>query len=199
MATSWPAFQSYQRNDAWFWEHLALTRACAVAGPQTLAGDIEALRRDVMAAPRSKAQAIEDLTEMRTRIASAKAPASLWDVKVGPGRLQDISLVSQAGALLMGEAARDVTAGLTACVSAGVLNAAQSAELADAYDLLTAVQMATRLLSTGPIDVGNIGTGGQAILSRATQAQNVNHGQAKLGETYAQCAAIIDAALAKDG
>ena len=197
VATSWPSFQSYQRNDAWFWEHLALTRARAVAGPDTLADDIEALRCDVLATSRNLGDALRDLTEMRGRIAAAKAPGSLWDVKVGPGRLQDIELLSQTGALLQGAAARDIAAGLDGCVAAGLLTDVQCAALTDAYGLLTSVQMAARLLSTGPLDVGNIGVGGQAILLRATQSERIEAGEARLAETYHNSAAIIDAALAK--
>ena len=33
VATSWTSFQDYQRNEAWVWEHLALTRAAAIVGP----------------------------------------------------------------------------------------------------------------------------------------------------------------------
>lgn len=32
VATSWDAFQSYQKTEAWTWEHLALTRAAVVVG-----------------------------------------------------------------------------------------------------------------------------------------------------------------------
>src|SRR5210317_805597 len=34
VATSWDAFQSYQMGEAWIWEHLALSRARVIAGPQ---------------------------------------------------------------------------------------------------------------------------------------------------------------------
>ncbi len=197
VATSWPSFKSYQCNDAWFWEHLALTRARAVAGPESLAEDIEALRCDVLASSRNLSVAISDLSEMRDRIAAAKAPGSLWDVKVGPGRLQDIELLSQTGALLRGSAARDVAAGLQACVAAGLLSDADCAALTDTYGVLTSVQMAARLLSTGPLDADQIGTSGQAILLRATQTESIEDGEARLAGLYDQSAAIIDAALAK--
>ncbi|MEM7631904.1 MAG: glutamine-synthetase adenylyltransferase [Pseudomonadota bacterium] len=196
VATSWRAFQGYQRSDAWFWEHLALTRARVVAGPETLADDLEAFRCDVLAAPQDTAQVLRDLADMRRRIASAKAPGSVWDVKVGPGRLQDIELLSQTGILLHGTGSRAIAAGLDACVAVGVLTQDQATTLVDAHRLIARVQMATRLLSTGAIAPDEIGAGGQTILLRATQSERIEAGEARLADTYARCAAIIDAALA---
>ena len=40
------------------------------------------------------------VTVMRRRIAEAKSPAGAWDTKLGPGRMQEIELVAQAGAAL---------------------------------------------------------------------------------------------------
>ena len=197
VATSWPAFQSYQRNDAWYWEHLALTRARPVAGAETLATDIEAFRCDILAAPRKAETVLQDLSEMRARIATAKAPGSVWDVKIGPGRLQDIELLSQTGALLRGTASRDIDDGLDACADAGVLSAAEAAALADAYRTISGVQMAARLLSTGPLNTDDIGTGGQSILLRATQTERIEDSEARLADIYDTSAAIIDAALEK--
>ena len=37
LATSLAAFQRYQAEDAWTWEHMALTRARVIAGPSELA------------------------------------------------------------------------------------------------------------------------------------------------------------------
>ena len=195
VATSWPAFQSYQRSDAWFWEHLALTRARPVAGPDSLAEDIEAFRCDVLASPRDTAAVLHDLSEMRARIAASKVPASAWEVKVGPGRMQDIELLSQTGVLLDGSAARDTAAGLQACARAGLITEAHAATLTDTYALLARVQMAARLLSTEPIDADAIGAGGQAILLRATETERIEAGEARLAEAYAASAAIIDASL----
>ncbi|WP_299692407.1 glutamine-synthetase adenylyltransferase [uncultured Tateyamaria sp.] len=195
VATSWSAFHSYQRSDAWFWEHLALTRARPIAGPDTLAEDIEVFRCDTLATPRDAPALLRDLSEMRTRIATAKAAGSLWDVKVGPGRLQDIELLSQTGALLQGTASRDIADGLRACAAAGVLRAAEADRLAEAHQLMSRVQMATRLLSAGAFAVEDIGAGGQSILLRVTETERIEASEAKLAELYDNSAGIIDAAL----
>jgi len=50
VATSLAAWQDYQMAEAWTWEHLALTRARVLAGQATLAGEVEAFRRSLLAA-----------------------------------------------------------------------------------------------------------------------------------------------------
>jgi glutamate-ammonia-ligase adenylyltransferase len=47
VATRIASFESYQMGEAWVWEHLALTRADIVAGPQDLARDFEVERGKV--------------------------------------------------------------------------------------------------------------------------------------------------------
>jgi [glutamine synthetase] adenylyltransferase / [glutamine synthetase]-adenylyl-L-tyrosine phosphorylase len=99
VATSLPAFQSYQQDEAWTWEHLALTRARPIAGDAGLAADVEAFRRALLAAKAQGAQVAQDVADMRARISGAKPPQGDWDAKIGPGRLQDVELVAQMLAL----------------------------------------------------------------------------------------------------
>ena len=48
VATSWNSYQNYQKNEAWVWEHLALTRARAVAGKEFLLNEFENFRNSVL-------------------------------------------------------------------------------------------------------------------------------------------------------
>jgi glutamate-ammonia-ligase adenylyltransferase len=45
VATALASFERYQKEEAWTWEHMALTRARVLAGDDSLAADIEAVRR----------------------------------------------------------------------------------------------------------------------------------------------------------
>ena len=195
VATSWASFTHYQQNEAWVWEHLALTRARVVAGEPGLARDIEAFRADFLARPRDAGQVLREVSEMRARLAAAKFPAGIWDVKNGPGRLLDIELLAEAGALLAGSAERDVASGLQGAVVAGLLEVAQAQVLRTAYDLFWQVQCAARLLSGKVIEADKIGQGGTAFLCRATGFEQVEQLQAALQENYAAAAAIIGAVI----
>lgn len=195
VATSWASFQNYQENDAWLWEHLALSRATCIAGPTPLTADIEAFRQQIIARPRGTAAVLGDLRDMRARIAAAKSPQGVWDAKLGPGRLQDIELIAQAGLVLKGAPARDVPTGLEAAVAAGLLNAADAQTLTQTYATLFRVQMATRLLTVGPVDAQNVGTSGQTVLLRAMQADSIDLAETQLQAMWTAADAIISAAV----
>ncbi|MGR3759008.1 glutamine-synthetase adenylyltransferase [Roseobacteraceae bacterium NS-SX3] len=199
VATSWSSFTQYQQNQAWVWEHLALTRARVVAGPPALAGGIEAFRKDFLSRPRDRAAVLGEVAKMRARIAAAKSPAGVLDAKTGPGRMMDIELTAQAGALLSGAAPRDVAGGLEGAVACGWLDAAEAGELGRAYDLFRSVQTAARLISGKAIDAGSIGEGGAQFLCRSTGFERLEALEEALEARYAACGGIIAAALEREG
>jgi [glutamine synthetase] adenylyltransferase / [glutamine synthetase]-adenylyl-L-tyrosine phosphorylase len=95
VATSVRAFSKYQAEEAWTWEHMALTRARAVAGDVSLCAEARALIDEVLARPRDQAKLLADLTEMRGLIEQEKPPRDIWDVKLIPGGLIDIEFIAQ--------------------------------------------------------------------------------------------------------
>ncbi|MCG7521205.1 glutamine-synthetase adenylyltransferase [Ruegeria sp. Ofav3-42] len=198
VATSWASFTNYQKNEAWVWEHLALTRARVVAGEGGLAKDIEVFRADFLSQPRDRKKVLREVAEMRARLAAAKSPAGIWDAKNGPGRMMDIELMAETGALLSGVAKRDVQSGLDGAVAAGLLDVAQAQTLKDSYDLCWSVQCAARLLSGKVIEADKIGEGGTAFLCRATGFEHVDQLQAALQESYATAAGIIGGVIRED-
>ncbi|MEP5632121.1 MAG: glutamine-synthetase adenylyltransferase [Tateyamaria sp.] len=195
VATSWLAYQSYQMNEAWLWEHLAVVRAVCVAGPSDLSQHITDFRAKVLACPRVKSDVLSELATMRARIAAAKPPTGIWDAKIGPGRMQDIELLSQTGTVLTPGHKQSVAGGLAACVAVGVLDDAGAQVLNDAYAMLWAVQMAARLLSTGAVGPDTVGSSGMAVLLRATQENDVAAAEAKLAQIHAAACAVIDKAV----
>ncbi|MCV2889195.1 [protein-PII] uridylyltransferase family protein [Ruegeria aquimaris] len=204
VATSWASFTAYQQTEAWVWEHLALTRARPVAGSPELAADIEAFRQELLSQSADRDRVLREVAEMRARLAAAKVPSGLWDAKTGPGRMLDIELVSQAGALLAGSAARDVASGLDATVAAGWMEVADAQSLRQAYDLFWSVQTATRLLSGTVISPETMGEGSAAFLCRSAGFETLDQLAAALEENYTSSAGLIDAAVgewkdAKDG
>ena len=197
VATSWSSFTNYQQNEAWVWEHLALTRARAVAGDASLGADIEAFRQEVLKAPRARVKVVTEVTEMRARLAAAKHPTDIWDAKTGPGRMLDIELMAQTGSLLAGNPARDVHSGLESAVAVEVLSVADAQTLKQTYDLCWSVQTAARLLSGQGIEVEKIGEGGGAFLCRSAGFSRIADLQAALADGYALADAVITAALEK--
>ncbi|MDQ2089107.1 bifunctional [glutamine synthetase] adenylyltransferase/[glutamine synthetase]-adenylyl-L-tyrosine phosphorylase [Marimonas arenosa] len=198
VATSWASFRAYQTDEAWVWEHLALTRARVVVGDAALSADIEAFRVALLGEKGAdRAKVLVGLADMRERIAAAKAPSGPWEAKIGPGRLQDVELCAQAGALMAGKSGRDVGSGLAAGVAIGWLSDADEAALGAAYELCWQVQAVSKLLSEKPLAEDEIGKGGVAMLRRETKCDGFDDLGARLERACGTAAVAIEAALAR--
>jgi [glutamine synthetase] adenylyltransferase / [glutamine synthetase]-adenylyl-L-tyrosine phosphorylase len=95
VATQLSSFIDYQNKEAWTWEHMALTRARAVAGPPALRSAIEAAIANVLRRRRDRAKIAADVRDMRQRIADAKGTADPWDLKQVRGGLVDVEFIVQ--------------------------------------------------------------------------------------------------------
>ncbi len=199
VATSLESFRSYQREEAWVWEHLALTRAQVITGPQALARAVEELRVEILERPRDAGDVATQTAQMRGRIAAAKSPDGVLDAKIGAGRLQDIELFAQAGSLIGGVTARDIPAGIAAAQKAGLIDSAGAATLGDAYARMWALQAASRLLSGQVVQIEALREAGQGFLIRAValhpDTDTTADLEAQLGRITAQADTIITAAL----
>ncbi len=195
VATSVASFKDYQQNQAWTWEHLALTRARPIVGDAGLMAEIEAFRAEILQVQPDEAKIRTDVAEMREKIAAAKPSKGPWDAKIGKGRMQDIELLSQTSALLSGCVARDVASGLAAGVGIGWLNAADQSALLAAYDLFWTVQAGSKLLSEHVLTPDTIGEGGAAMLLRETPFDTIAHLQGELERQTEIARAIVDASL----
>ncbi|WP_324754685.1 glutamine-synthetase adenylyltransferase [Roseovarius sp. Pro17] len=203
VATSLSAFQDYQQSRAWGWEHLALTRARAIAGDAALGAEIEAFRTDLIAEVAARdgtgARIADEVANMRARIAAAKTRDGPLDAKLGPGRLQDVQLIAQAATLVAGRAKPGTQAGLSAGTALEWWDADGAQTLSRAASLCRDVQMAARLLGDAALDADALGSGARAFVLRETGCADISDLIAAL-ETRAQGAAtVIDAALAQAG
>ncbi len=196
VATSWASFQSYQRQEAWTWEHLALTRARVIAGAgdaaDELAARVEAFREDLIAGRRGDARVLPDVSEMRARLAAGQAGDGVWDPKSGGGRLRDIELLAQGLALVAGNPARGPSAQLEAGCALGLLSCDQLALLERATGLFWGVQAASRLLAEGSLDPDRLGEGGRQFLLRVAGEKTLPDLASRLAGTAQDVAGIID-------
>ena len=196
VATSLKSFDAYQRDEAWTWEHLALTRARVICGAPDLAADIEALRREVLTLKGAGAAVMPDLGEMRARIFAAKPVDGAWEAKVGPGRMQDIELLAQSFALRAAAPARRMEAQLRLGARGGFVTRDEEADLASDYRFFWRLQAAGRLLTDKPIDMEAIGEGGRAFLLRETGCESLEALAARLEHATLRVREIINRALA---
>lgn len=192
VATSLASFRTYQSDEAWTWEHLAMTRARPVAGNRDLGDEIDAFRRDLLARPRDRQKILTDVAEMRARLAEARPGGMPLDAKAGPGRLQDIELFAETGALLTGSAERRIAAQLQAAGRAFGLSETETGLLDDALDLFWRVQAAARLVAgEGSVKTETTGAGAGSFLLRETGMKTVEALEDRLTELSGLVAALI--------
>ncbi len=101
LISSLAAFERYQLEDAWTWEHQALIRARAVAGdPLTIAG-FEALRRRILTVRRDPLKLQQDVRDMREKMRQSldKSDDAHFDLKQGVGGIADIEFMVQYAVL----------------------------------------------------------------------------------------------------
>jgi [glutamine synthetase] adenylyltransferase / [glutamine synthetase]-adenylyl-L-tyrosine phosphorylase len=156
LVTSISSFEQYQRgrgsNTAWTWEHQALTRARCCAGPPALAARIEAVRKEVLAAPRDAAALKREVLAMRDKVRAARpVKAGLFDAKHSSGGMMDAEFAVQYLVLAHSSAHSALLdnvgniALLQRAQSAGLLPHGVGVAAADAYRELRRAQHRARL------------------------------------------------------
>jgi len=89
-------FWRYQREQAWTWEHQALTRARFVAGDAAIGAAFEQERERFLRQPRDLPKLAADVVDMRRRMHDGHPNATpSFDVKHDPGGMVDIEFAVQ--------------------------------------------------------------------------------------------------------
>ena len=97
LVTSTDAFDDYQRNEAWTWEHQALVRARVVYGDPQLTSQFDAIRRDIMTLVRDGKTLQTDVREMREKMRAhlGNKHRDRFDIKADEGGITDIEFITQ--------------------------------------------------------------------------------------------------------
>ena len=152
MVSSFDAFETYQRNKAWVWEHQALTRARHVAGDAEIGRRFEALRCDILRQTREAAPLSAEVTAMRKRMLDAHPNTSeLLDLKHDRGGIIDVEFIVQYLVLANASAHPELTANagnialLRKAAELGLIDAPLAEEVRNAYRTYRQLQHALRL------------------------------------------------------
>jgi glutamate-ammonia-ligase adenylyltransferase len=97
LVQSLEGFRDYQLAEAWTWEHQALLRARAVAGPASLRERFEALRRDILRFGIRRDTLRDEVRGMRERMRAelSKSGPGEFDLKRDSGGITDIEFLAQ--------------------------------------------------------------------------------------------------------
>lgn len=141
LVTSTEAFERYQEENAWTWEHQALLRARAVAGSEAIASEFERIRTETLSQRVRRDKLRSDVISMRQKMRKKldRSDSAVFDLKNGSGGIGDIEFLVQYIVLSEAEAHLDVIyysdniRQLDALVAAGILAPEVGERLQDIY------------------------------------------------------------------
>ncbi|MEW6258011.1 MAG: bifunctional [glutamine synthetase] adenylyltransferase/[glutamine synthetase]-adenylyl-L-tyrosine phosphorylase [Pseudomonadota bacterium] len=191
VATRLGSFTTYQSEEAWTWEHMALTRARVIAASPAFGEKVERVIGEVLARPRDPRRIAGDILDMRQSIAAEKGEDKRWNLKHAAGGQVDVEFLAQY--LVLVHAARhpeiEDTATARILVVAGWLNllpAADVEQLSKACALYQDLTQILRLSLDTHALAGEVSPALRALLARAGQMPDFPTLDAYLGETQAK-------------
>lgn len=144
LVVSLDSFERYQREDAWSWEHMALTRARVVFGSSGARAEVSAVIAAVLATPRPDRDIAADAATMRAEMAVHKPPMGAFDAKLVPGGLVDLEFTVHVAQLLH---ARGFVPDLRIAIERLAARGLVPTALMAAHDLLTRLLVTMRLVA----------------------------------------------------
>ncbi|HEY7458053.1 MAG TPA: bifunctional [glutamine synthetase] adenylyltransferase/[glutamine synthetase]-adenylyl-L-tyrosine phosphorylase [Xanthobacteraceae bacterium] len=197
VATSLESFRIYQAEQAWTWEHMALTRARVVSASSAFRARIDAEIRAVLRTDRDRQTVARDVLEMRRAIAEDKGEDDRWDLKCAKGGLIDLEFIAQYLQLVHARARPEILDTHTG----RVLEAAQAMRLfgrADgetlraAFALYHDLTQVLRLCLAQRFEPGKAGPGLLALLARAGELPDFPRLEAYLIDTQTKVRRIFE-------
>lgn len=144
LCASVKSFDQYQRENAWTWEHMALTRARVLFGSVGARTFVAEIIRDVLHTPRDGDKLRHDIAKMRKDMAAHKPPKGALDVKLLPGGLVDMEFIIHALQLETHDGMQpQLGPAIDALVAAGHLQA----DFAKAFALMARLLVMVRLIA----------------------------------------------------
>nr|CRH05379.1 Putative glutamine synthetase adenylyltransferase [Candidatus Magnetococcus massalia] len=152
VVTSLEAFEKYQQEEAWTWEHQALSRAHVVVGHREDAKRMREIIQTILLQPRETDKLCHEVAEMRQRMFEEKRPPEgVIDIKQAPGGIVDIEFLIQY--LILAHAhdtptiiQRNANRALMSIKRAGLIDKETFVQLDEAYRFYRLVENRLRLL-----------------------------------------------------
>ena len=179
VATRINAFGKYQREEAWTWEHMALSRARLICGNESLIAEAEHIVQEVLSADRDVAKVAHDVAEMREMVDKEKPPSGPWDLKLISGGVIDLEFIAQYLALIaptrgVGIAVNGMSTGEALKVLGDRLMATADLDTClEAFALYTGLSQLIRLSIDGPFDPKEAPSGLVELVCRAGDCPDI--------------------------
>ena len=190
LATRIDAFERYQLEEAWTWEHMALTRARVVSSTGDLGLEAERVIAETLCRQRDPQKVLADAADMRARLEQEKGSTDPWNLKRAPGGLVDLEFIAQTLRLVNDwrEPAirlRNTEAVLLSAATHDLLTPAHRDVLLPAIRLFGDLTQAQRLTLPVKASVVEAPRGVHDVLCRVASAPSLPQLEAELRERQA--------------
>lgn len=191
VATKLSGFVDYQEKSAWIWEHLALTRARVVSGPDPLRDSINATIQAVLTQPRDRAIVAAEVHEMRRKIEVEKGTGDIWNLKQVRGGIVELEFTTQFLQLVNASERPEVLdqnteLALIKLAEAGTLEAGDAEVLIPAAKLYQSLTQVLRLCLEGNFDANDAPQALRDLLARSADMPDFATLEAALKDTLAR-------------
>lgn len=193
VATSIASFERYHREEAWTWEHMALTRLRALAGDAVLGDRVGAIATAAIN-DRDKPDRTADILDMRRRLLRDKPASGVWDLKMRPGGLVDLEFITQHAILTANETQAlqpELVAAHRQLADSGQWRDEEHALISHAFTFLQALQQVQRIAYEGQLGEQDLSSGLQNRLCRAVNADSFEDLTAELERICDKVAALF--------
>jgi len=155
LAISMDGFFTYQKNNAWTWEHMCLIRSRVVYASASTKRSFTRKAAAVLAKPRDAAKLLQDMREMRDKVKKQFGHKNPWQIKYRDGGFMDMMfalhyLVLKNAATHKNLFHPSLSATIQNLKAAKLLTTADAKTLTTAADMAVAVQGFLRLTAEHP-------------------------------------------------
>ncbi|NRA85851.1 MAG: bifunctional [glutamine synthetase] adenylyltransferase/[glutamine synthetase]-adenylyl-L-tyrosine phosphorylase [Rhizobiales bacterium] len=196
VATQFEGFEKYQQNEAWVWEHQALTRARVVTGDKKLTRKVEASIKRILVQKRDIVKIKTEVLNMRARINDEKKTDDVWMMKQIKGGIIDIEFIIQFLNLSFANANPDMLrvnsmASLEQFKELEIIEVEQYETLSMALDLYSEISQITRLTIDGVLKIDEVPDGLERLLLAVSNSPDMKYLEQTLREMQTKVSDIF--------
>ncbi|GAA0783991.1 bifunctional [glutamine synthetase] adenylyltransferase/[glutamine synthetase]-adenylyl-L-tyrosine phosphorylase [Roseibium denhamense] len=198
LATNLDGFIAYQKNDAWTWEHMALTRARVIAASSPEFS--EKIRHSIchtLTSQRDRPVLADDVRSMRAKIEKEKGTKDIWDLKQVAGGLVDIEFIAQFLLLANGRGHPEIITqatddALTILRESGFLSVGDAEVLLEALGLYQRLTQVLRMALDGKFEPRDAPGGVLDLLVQASGSPTFSRLEADLADRQRQVRTVFE-------
>ncbi len=196
-ATHFDGFRDYHEEEAWTWEHMALTRARVVAGDRDLASRVEQVIHDVLTRQRDSIKIASDAASMRARIFDDRGTDNPWRIKQVRGGLIDQEFIGQFLQLTHASDHPEILSqnnrqAIRNLMASGLIANEQAEALIDASMLLSNLSAFARVAVEGEFEPDKASPGLRHAISRASNCGSFAELEAQVIAAEAKAKELFD-------